>query len=208
MNRKILSTTALSLAMLGFTANVNAQDSYEVLPEGTYQLDKTHASLSWKVSHLGLSNYTARFTDFDASIEYNPENIEESKVSVTVDPTSLRTDYPYAEKKDFDKKLSHGEDWFNAQEFPEITFTSTNIDMNDDDTGVMTGNLTFLGVTKPITLDVTLNGAYIAHPFNQKPALGFSAEGRLKRSDFGFETYIPNIGDEVQLLIETEFAKK
>jgi polyisoprenoid-binding protein YceI len=65
--------------------------------------------------------------------------------------------------------------------------------------------LTFLGVTKPVTLDVTFNKALGQHPFANKPALGFTAEGSLKRSEFGMDTYIPQIGDEVDFIIQAEF---
>ena len=75
------------------------------LPPGVYQLDRGHASLTWKVDHLGLSDYTARFATFDAQLTLTPDDLSKSKVEVTVDPASVRTDYPYADQKDFDKKL-------------------------------------------------------------------------------------------------------
>ena len=154
-----------------------------------------------------MSNYTARFTNFDAEIDFKPQTPENSKVTATIYPTSIKTDYPHPEKKDFDKKLVEKEEWFNANEFPDITFTSTNIEMTGENTATMTGDLTFLGVTKPVSLNVTFNGAMKKQPFSKKPTLGFSASGSLKRSEWGMATYIPNIGDEVMLLIEAEFAK-
>lgn len=177
------------------------------MPAGEYELDKTHASLIWKVSHLGLSDYTARFTDFDATIQLNPENLTQSQVQATINPMSVKTDYPHPEKKDFDAKLAKGEGWFNAEAYPEITFVSKNLEKTGETTGTMTGDLTFLGVTKPVTLDVTFNKAMQEHPFAGKPALGFSAEGSLKRSEWGMDTYLPNIGDHVKILIEAEFFK-
>ena len=191
-----------------YTVSADAASAdYQTMPAGTYQLDKTHASLTWKVSHLGLSNYTARFTNFDAEILFDPKNPEQSTVKATIDPSSIETDYPYPQEKDFDKKLVEKEEWFNANQFPEIIFTSTAITLNGDNTAVMTGELTFLGVTHPVSLDVTFNGAMKKQPFSKKPTLGFSASGSLKRSDWGMATYVPNIGDKVMLLIEAEFAK-
>lgn len=185
-----------------------ALDSYQNLPEGNYQLDKTHASLVWKVSHLGLSNYTARFTKFDASIDFNPEDITQSQVTATIDPLSIETDFPYPEEKDFDKKLSTGEDWFNGLNFRVIRFTSTKIEMTGDNTGVMTGDLTLLGITQPVDINFTLNGALAFQPFSKKPTLGFSAQTTLLRSNWGMDIYVPNIGDEVTVLIEAEFGKE
>jgi polyisoprenoid-binding protein YceI len=199
---------ASALVLMPLAAHAQATTPIAQLPAGAYGLDKTHASLTWKVMHLGLANYTARFTDFDADLHLDPANVTNSKVSVTINPASVRTDYPHADKKDFDAKLAKGAEWFNADKFPQITFTSTSLTQTGERTGKLTGDLTFLGVTKPVTLDVTFNGGMAAHPFTQKAAVGFSATGTLKRSEWGFTTYIPNIGDEVALMIEVEFLKK
>lgn len=187
-----------TIAAAAFTVPAVALD----VPSGTYTLDKGHASLTWKVGHLGLSNYTARFTEFDSTIEFNAEDPSKSSVTATVNPGSVETDYPG--ETDFDAKLQ-GSDWFNVSEYPSITFTSTNVEVTGDNTGVITGNLTFLGVTKPVSLDVTFNGALNPHPFAQKPAIGFSAKGTIDRSEFGFDTYEPNIGGDVEILIEVEY---
>ena len=175
------------------------------MPSGLYKLDDTHASLIWKVSHLGLSDYTARFTKFDVDMMFDAQDPVRSKVIATIDPTSIKTDYPYPEKKDFDAELVKKSGWFNTDQFPEIKFRSTKIEKTGDNTGKMTGNLTFLGISKPVTLDVTFNKAIGNHPFKNKPAIGFSATGSLKRSDFGMSTYIPQIGDQVDIIIEAEF---
>lgn len=185
-------------------ANDTATD-LQGMPGGMYKLDKTHASLTWKVSHLGLSDYTARFTKFDAEINLNPTNLQTSKVSASIDPTSIKTDFPYTDKKDFDAQLVNDTQWFNATQFPKIIFRSNKIDITGNDTATMTGTLDFLGTKKPLSLDVTFNKALGNHPFKNKPAIGFSAIGSLKRSDFGMNTYIPQIGDNVDLIIEAEF---
>lgn len=203
--RKLLLSTVVALGFIAIPAHAQ-MTPYQDMPAGVYELDETHAQLIWQVSHLGLSNYTARFTDFDAQLTFDPKNPENSLLVATVNPTSIETDYPYPEKKDFDKKLIEGEDWFNALKFPEIKFTSTKVKKTGDNTGTITGDLTFLGVTKPMTLDVVFNGAMAQQPFSQKPTLGFSATGTLKRSEWGMATYVPNIGDEVKLIIEAEFS--
>ena len=175
-------------------------------PAGTYRTDRAHSSLTWKVNHFGLSNYTARFAKFDATLDIDPASPQSAKVFVTVDPMSVRTDYPSTERRDFDKDLGEGANFFNAKEFARITFSSTSVERTGETTAKVTGDLTLLGVTKPLTLDVTLNGAK-QHPTAQAPALGFSGVGKLKRSDFGMMFMLPLIGDEVILLIEAEFIK-
>lgn len=206
MKKALLLAAAIAFAPL---APATAQEftPIEEMPAGVYTLDRTHASLNWKVSHAGLSNYTARFTGFDASVTLNPQNITDSSVVVRIAARTIETDYPKAAEKDFNKSLGYGEEWFNAEEFPEIRFVSNKLERTGDNTGLLHGDLTLLGVTKPAVLDVTLNGAFAASPFSSLPTLGFSAHGTIKRSDWGFDTYIPLIGDEVEIFVEAEFAK-
>ncbi len=201
----------LALAIIGSTSipaiSVAADKTYDQMPAGIYNIDKTHASVVWKVNHLGLSDYVARFTSVDAVLDFNPKSPEKSSVTVRIDPKSLRTDYPYPDKEDFDGKLSTGEGWFNSEKFPEISFKSVSIERTGDCTGIMKGDLTFLGVTKSVDLNVTFNGSFLKKPFSGMPALGFSATGVIKRSEFGMATYVPNIGDEVAIEIEAEFTQ-
>ena len=204
--RKFLLALAVTMALpMLACAQMTAA---EQLPAGLYKLDKTHASVTWKVSHMGLSNYTARFTKIDADLAFDSVDPTKSRLTATIDPTSVRTDYPNAAEKDFDKELATGDKWFNGIQFPQIKFVSTRVEKTGEKTGKLYGDLTFLGVTKPLVLDVTFNGSYLKKPFAEVPALGFSATARLKRSDWGMGTYIPMIGDEVDLLIETEFHKE
>jgi len=199
----------LALMALPFMANAQTDTSVDLqaMPGGVYKLDPKHASLIWKVDHIGLSHYTARFTSFDADIFLEPTNLDKSRVRATIDPTSIETDFPDKEKKDFNAQLANDAGWFNAEQFPKITFKSTKIDITGDKTAKLTGNLNFLGVTKPLTLDVVFNKALGNHPFENKPAIGFSATGSLKRSDFGMKKYLPQIGDTVDIVIQAEFIR-
>jgi polyisoprenoid-binding protein YceI len=173
---------------------------------GTYEIDRAHSSLTWKVNHLGLSNFTARFSRFEAILQMDPDRPESAKVLVTVDPTSIRTDYPFPESSDFDKELGEGENFFNARKFTRIVFSSTRVERTGRATARVTGDLTMLGITRPLTIQVTLNGAK-PHPMAGVPALGFSGIAKLKRSDFGMSFMLPLVGDEVTLMIEAEFLK-
>jgi polyisoprenoid-binding protein YceI len=198
-------TYLLFLFLLPFSASASA--SLQNMPSGKYKLDLTHSSVVWKVSHLGLSNYTARFADFDAEIDFNSKKLEKSSVEVFIDPASLKTQYPHSKKKDFDKKLTDDKDWFNTKKFSKITFKSKKIKILDNQNILITGELKFMGVKKEISLKTKLNGAMPKQPFSGKPTFGFSANTVIKRSEFGMKTYVPHIGDEVEVIIEAEFYK-
>ncbi|MFQ3595055.1 MAG: YceI family protein [Sphingomonadaceae bacterium] len=192
-------------AALGLAQPVLAQAAPIEAPAGGYALDTTHASLTWRVKHLGLSMYTARFASFDSEIMLDPKTPTNSSVTVSIDANSVRTDFPFPETEDFDKVVS--EKFLGARENPTISFRSTSLKATGPTTGQLTGDLTLRGVTRPVTLDVTLNGA-MEHPMRKVAALGFSAKGKLKRSDFG-DTFLQGpVGDEVEILIEAEYLKK
>lgn len=176
------------------------------VPSGKYVLDPTHASLTWKVNHFGLSNYTARFTDFDIALDLDVEDVEKSAVTVSIDASSVRTDYKG--DADFDAEITEDSKFLNSSDFPLIQFTSKQVAMTGDGLALIHGDMTMLGVTKPLTLKAKLNGTMAAHPYAKVPAVGFHAEGSLKRSDFGFEYLIPYVGDEVSFTVEAEFLKQ
>ncbi len=167
-------------ALMTLTATATAEDKMS----GTYANDPTHTSVTWKIGHLGLSNYTARFTNLSATLNYDNSNPAASSVKATINPASVETDYPFPENTDFDAEI-RGSQFFDVAKYAEITFDSTGLDLTDEKNGTLTGNITFHGVTKPVNFNVTLNGAMEEHPYAKKPALGFSAEGTIKRSDFG-----------------------
>ena len=153
-------------------------------PPGEYKLDNTHASVTFRVNHLGLSRYTARFTDIAGKLNFDPANPAAMSVEATVDPNSLETDFPLDEP-DFDAELT-GPQWLDAGRFPTITFKSTKVEPTGANTAKVTGDFTLHGVTRPLTLDVTFNGGYAAGGMDPSGArIGFSAKGEIKRSEFG-----------------------
>ena len=201
---KIVSSLAFAAGLaLAVAAPVSAQLATDV-PAGTFKIDPTHASVTWKVMHMGLSNYTARFAKVDATLTFDPAKPETSTLTATVDPMSIKTDFPFVEKENFDKVLATSAKWFNAEFFDKIEFKSTVVKMTGAKTADVTGDLTLLGVTKPVVLKVTFNGGMAAHPMSKKPAVGFSATVTVKRSEFGMTANIPFVGDDVAVLIEAE----
>ncbi len=197
----------LAAALIATTLALPAAAQELSIPSGTYALDPTHTSVVWKVSHFGLSNYTGRFETVSGSIDLNAENPAESSVNITVDPASISTGFPFPEREDFDAKLA-GAEWFNSPEYPEMTFTSTGIEVTGDNTGTITGDLTMMGTTLPVTFDVTMNAALEAHPMlSEQAAIGFSAVATIDRTEFGLENAAPAVGPEVEIIVEAEFLE-
>ena len=185
-------------AALPTVASAQVASDPAAAPAGTWTLDKRHASLTLKVTHFGTSHYTFRFAReaIDGSYDYNPAKPLDTKVSITIDATKVDTGLP-----DFDKEIGTDPKFFNGAQYPKITFVSTKVEP-----GKLTGDLTFRGVTKPVTLDVKYNG-YAKTPFGSQ-IMGFSATGKIKRSDFGFTHLKGLVGDDVDLAIEAEFNPK
>jgi len=113
-----------------------------------------------------------------------------------------------ADEKDFDKLLATDKSWFNAGEFASIDFVSTGIELTGENTAIMTGDLNFLGVTLPVSLDVVFNGAMQRQPFTGKPTMGFSATTTIERSKWGMTKFVPNIGDTNEILTNKTHTKK
>jgi polyisoprenoid-binding protein YceI len=181
------------------------------VPAGAYTMDLMHTSLLFRVDHLGFSNYTARFKKATAQLQFDPNNLAASNVTVVVDVKSLETDFPDPAKVDFNAELT-GEGWLNAAKYPEITFRSTSVEPTGARTMRINGELTMRGVTKPMVLEARFNGGYRGHPMDPNARIGFSATGVLKRSDFGITYGIPapgtkmGVSDEVNVIVETEFS--
>jgi polyisoprenoid-binding protein YceI len=185
-----LATLALaSLAALGVAAPAFAASEYKI--------DPNHTHVLFLVDHLGFSKMIGLFGNTTGTIVFDPANAAASKLNVDVKTASLQTQFG---ARDTDLK---GADWFNVAEFPDMTFVGKTFTKKDDKTGEVTGDLTLLGVTKPVTLEVTFNKSGV-RPTDKADTVGFSARGSLNRSDFGMKAFIPYIGDKVDLIIETE----
>jgi polyisoprenoid-binding protein YceI len=178
---------------------------------GAYTLDRSHASLLFRVDHLGFSNYTARFKRFDAQLTFDPVQPTNSTVVVEIDARSLETDFPDPAQLDFNAML-RGEQWLNADAFPHITFRSTRVEQTGPQDLRIHGELTLRGVTQPMTLDARFNGGYAGHPMDPHARIGFSARGFLHRAAFGMTLGVPEPGskmgvsDEVEAIVEAEFT--
>lgn len=165
-----------------------------------YELDPAHTTVAFTVQHLTFADTLGLFGEVSGSFTYDMDTQELSDVTVTVVSNSLNT---LNEARD--KHVRSG-DFLAVDDHPQITFTASSGEAIDDTSGTVTGDLTILGETRPLTLDVTLVGQG-EYPFGHKRfVLGFSARGSLMRSDFGMTYGVDNslVGDQVKLLIEAE----
>ena len=213
---RLIPLTLLALLACGQAAGQSPAVELTA-PAGTYTLDPNHASLVGKVQHMNLAPYSIRFTKFDVTFQLDPRKLSASSVEVTVDPMSVRTDYTGDYKgthKDspfnsFEEALSTGPMFFNAKQFPTMTFKSTKVVPQGKGRMKVTGDLTLLGQTHPLTLDVTLTGSLAEHPRTKAGALGFSATGSFERSKFGMNIGIGKfLGDAVTVQFDGEFKQQ
>lgn len=168
-----------------------------------YELDPDHTAVYFTVDHIGFAKTLGIFGKVNGTFSYNMETQELSDVEVTVDATSVNT---FHEARDGHVK---NKDFLDVSNHPEITFVAQSGSPSSDTTGTVEGDLTILGVTQPVTLDVTLNKAD-AYPFGHKRfVLGLSITASVQRSDFGMTYAVDNglVGDTVDIKIETEAMK-
>ncbi len=174
----------------------------------TYGFNKDYTNVRFSWSHVGLSRQSARVMSLDGSVSFDPEAPEASRVDVTMNASSLWTGVPA-----FDELLKSA-DFFDARRHPTIRFRSTGVRRMGERTGELSGELSILGVTNPVTLYVVWNFTG-EHPLaavnpNYKDVFvsGFSATGVLRRSDWGLSRGVPLVSDEVEITIETELIRK
>ena len=164
---------------------------------GTYQLDPSHTDVLAQWAHFGFSQPSAHFGISEGTLVYDAADVGKSSVQVTMPLTAMNS---FVDK--LDEHLASG-DFFDAAKFPNATFKSTSVAAAGTNKLTVTGDLTIKDITKPVVLDVTVNGAG-EHPMAKVPAVGFDATTTIKRTDFGVGAYVPNVSDEVQLRITTE----
>jgi polyisoprenoid-binding protein YceI len=178
-------------------------------PAGAYKLDKSHASLILRASHMGFSTYTTRFSRFDSDLTLDPRNLSESKVVTTIDASSFEMDA--APQMCID--IMKGPQMLDTAKFPQIVFKSEGIRMTGAKSMEISGTLTLHGVTRPMVLAAMYNGGYAGMPnMDPQARVGFSAHGSFKRSDFGIAYGVPapgttvGVGDLIDFSIEAEFT--
>lgn len=168
-----------------------------------WTVDKAHSKLGFEITHLMVSDVEGSFKNFDSKITTSKEDFSDAVVELSAEVASVNTDNDQR-----DKHLVSA-DFFDAEKYPTLTFKSTSVKKVSAKNYKINGNLTFHGVTKPITLDGTLRGV-ITNPQSKKTIAGFKVSGTIKRSDYNFGAKYPNamLSDEVVLNANTEFVKQ
>ena len=193
--RGLAGLALIGMSMLPAFAQV-PQSGDAKADAGGYALSREHSKILFSISHFVVSSTEGRFTAFDGKLNFEPQAPEHGSVTIHVSPGSISTDNAAR-----DEHLRSA-DFFDAGKFPLATFESTGLNKTSGTAAKLTGMLTLHGVTRPITLNVTLRT-----PDLNADRLEFSAAGKLKRSDYGMTNYQGVIGDEVTLDIEAEFDR-
>ena len=167
---------------------------------GQYILDPNHASLIWKLNHLGFSTFIGTFNEFEASLDFDPEDIENASLEVVINTSSLDVDIP-----EFEEEL-RGDNWFDVAVFPQAVYRTTRfVESVDEDTFLFEGDLTLLGTTAPVSLEVNFHGGG-RNFLTRSYTVGFSGSAKFNRSDFGLDRFTSfGVGDEIDLEIHVEF---
>jgi polyisoprenoid-binding protein YceI len=199
--RGTLLTIALVAAAVGLGALAEPQtrpDRREVATGARYQVDPVHSTVIFKIKHLGVSYFYGRFNGPTASFSFDPDDPAASSFEIVLKAENVDTG---AKGRDDHLKSP---DFFNAKQFPRISFKSTRVRGSRDKLRV-TGDLSMHGVTRPITLDMQYVGTG-THPRSGKKIAGFDASFTLKRSDFEIDYMLQGLGDEVTLMVGLEGA--
>jgi polyisoprenoid-binding protein YceI len=164
----------------------------------TYTIEPDYTQGVFRWSHLGFSNPAAQVSQGQGTLEFDPADPTRASVQVTIPLSSLSTGVPA-----LDEHL-RSEDFFEVAKFPTATFLSTKVERGvGKDRLKVTGDLSLHGVTRSVTLDVTVLKVG-SNPRTQLPTVGFEATTTRKRSDFGLGAYVPQVGDEIRMQITSQ----
>ena len=166
---------------------------------GSYSVESTHTQIQWTVNHFGFNDYFGIFGNPTGTMTLDPAKPNDAKLSIDIPVSDLATS---------SAKLNEhmkGKDFFDVANHPSAKFVSTKVTVTGTE-AVIIGNLTMLGITKPVTLNAKFTGAG-TNTFNKKPTVGFQASTTIKRSDWGMAYGLPFVTDTVRLRISVAFEK-
>jgi len=195
MFSQFVTTTSVCAGLLLSVVSTSSQAAAQ-----SYTLDPSHTTVAFLVDHIGYAKTLGLFTEVSGSLSFDQDTGTVSDISISVATSSVNT---ANEARD---KHVRNKDFLDVENYPEMTFSAASATIDDNGAGEIAGELTLLGTTLPLTLNVTLNKAD-EYPFGHKRfTLGVSASGELNRSDYGMDYGVANalVGDAVELIIETE----
>lgn len=167
-----------------------------------WALDRSHAHVMFRVSHLGFSDVHGQFREFEAEIDFDPEDVEAAQVSFRIRADSVETFWPARDRH------VRSADFLDAEAHPEITFVSREVRLTSAETAEIVGDLTLRGVTREETVQATLNRIGPSPLDRSLPIAGFRVEGVIDRRDYGSTFGAPAIGALVPFLVEFEISPR
>lgn len=206
--RKACLSLALGLAALGTNAiAADAPQPYTVMhadPAGSYAIDPDHSSVSFEIGHAGVVPCLGVFKKTTGTFTFDPKHPDANKADVTVAVDSIDTLMPMRDEH------IKGEGFLNAKRYPDMHFVSTGYKADGQDGGVLSGNLTLHGVTRPVQFKVHLEGAgkvsYLPKPWGGD-LVGFIATTRIDRMDYGITAYPAAIGHNIDITVRLEAVR-
>jgi polyisoprenoid-binding protein YceI len=194
MNRRLFTAALSALLLTGVSAFAQSTPS-------TWAIDSNHSQVNFAIKHIEVSTVRGSISGVTGNVIWDEKDPTKSSVEATINTTTVTTNN---EKRDGHLKSP---DFFNVEKFPTMTFKSTAVTGTPGKLKIV-GDLTLTGVTKSVTLDVD-GPTPPQKSMGGKMATGFSATGKLKRSDFNFGSKFtePSLGDEVQFTIDVEALK-
>jgi polyisoprenoid-binding protein YceI len=189
--KKLVLLSATVLTLLAFTTVSN------------WKVDNAHSKLGFAITHLGISEVTGLFKNFDVKVTTSKDDFSDAVFEMSADVASIDTE---VEMRDNHLKSA---DFFEVEKYPKMTFKSSGITPAGKDKYKLSGNLTLHGITKPVTLDLWYRGT-VENPMSKKPTSGFQVTGTIKRSDFGIGEKFPApmLSDDVRIKADGEFTKQ
>lgn len=172
----------------------------------SWKIDPAHSEINFTVRHMMIANVRGRFENFSGTIEFDENNPENSSVEVEIEANSINT---REEQRDAHLKSA---DFLNAEEYPTLEFNSTRVEMLDENSARVYGDLTIRDVTREVVLDVAYSGM-AKSPWGMTIA-GFSASTTINRKDWGLEWNVALetggwlVGEEVKISLEVELIKQ
>jgi polyisoprenoid-binding protein YceI len=195
-----LATAALAQPPAGGPPPFTPEKNPANVRDGAYVVEPDHTRVMFGISHKQFTTFYGEFRNLTGSLNLNTKNPQASTLEIHIPVTTISTQI-----EKLNEELRH-KPWLDADTWPEMTFKSTAVKVTGPGTADVTGDFSFHGQTHPLTLHVKFNAAGV-DPNDHYYVAGFTVTGAFKRSQWGFNTAVPMIGDDIALNIQAAFKR-